>query len=84
MNNTIIECVRYLRSHAIFPLYLWVNYIDTIIYLINKGPCTAFDGEILEETLIGKFVNYSFHKFFVYEDNAYIDKEYRKKLDAKS
>ena len=44
----------------------------------------ALDGGILEEMWIGKKVNYSFLKVFGCESFAHVNKEYRKKLDAKS
>jgi hypothetical protein len=42
------------------------------------------NGRILEEAWIGKMVNYSFLKTFSCESFVHIDKENRKKLEAKS
>lgn len=53
-------------------------------YLINIGPSSTLDGGILGEDWKGKLVNYSFLKVLGYEAYDHIDKEYMKKLDAKS
>ena len=44
----------------------------------------ALDGGIPNEMWTGKKVNYSFLRVFGCEAFAHVDKEYRKKLDAKS
>ena len=84
MNRTILERARSMRIHAGFPLNLWANAIDTVVYFINRGPSMALDGGIPEEMWIGKKVNYSSLIVFGCEAFAHIDKEDRKKLDAKS
>ena len=66
------------------PLQYWVDVVDTIVYLINRGPSSALDGGILEEAWIGKKVNYSFLKTFGYEAFVHIDKENRTKFEAES
>lgn len=65
-------------------LYLWENIINTIIYLINRGPFSALNGGITEEMSIGKRVNYSSLKVSIYEDFLHIDKDFRNNLDATS
>ena len=70
--------------HVGLPLHFWADIINTSIYLINRGPSTPLDGGILEETWIGKKVNYSFLKTFSCEAFFHVDKENRTKLDAKS
>ena len=62
----------------------WADVVDTIVYLIHKGPSSALDGGIPEEAWIGKKVNYSFLKTFGCEAFVHIDKENRTKLEAKS
>ena len=47
MNRTIMECARCMRLHAGFPLKFWAYAIDTIVYLINRGPSSSLDGYIL-------------------------------------
>jgi hypothetical protein len=49
MNKTIMERARSMRLHDGMPLQFWVDAIDTIVYLINIGPSSSFDGGIPEE-----------------------------------
>jgi hypothetical protein len=49
MNRTIMEHARSMRFHDGFPLQLWADVVDFIIYLINKGPSSSLDGRIPEE-----------------------------------
>ena len=74
MNMTILEKARSMRIHAGLPLNLWVNAINTTIYLINKGPSMDLDGGILEKMLIGKNMNYSLLKIFGCEAFAHVNK----------
>ena len=67
-----------------FPLQFWVDVVDTIVYLINKGPSIYLDGIIPEEAWTGKKVNYYFLKTFSCEAFVHIDKENRTKLETKS
>jgi hypothetical protein len=83
MNRTIMERARSMRLHAGFPLQLWVDAVDTVVYLINRGPSSSLDCRILEEEWTGKKVNYSFLKTFGCEAFVHIDKENRTKLEAK-
>ena len=48
-----------MRFHAGFPLQFWVDVVNTVVYLINRGPLSALDGGILEEAWTGKQVKYS-------------------------
>ena len=84
MNRTIMECARSMRLHAGLPLQFWVDVVDIVVYLINKGPSSSLYGGIPEEAWIGKKVNYSFLKTFDYEAFVHIYKENRTKLEAKS
>ena len=83
MNRTIIEPARCMRLHAGLPLQFWADAIDTIIYLINRGPSSSLDGGIPEEAWIGKKVNYSLLKTFGCEAFVHINKENRTKLEEK-
>jgi len=49
MNRTIIECARCMRLHAGLPLKFWVDVVDIVVYLINRGPSCSLDGGIPEE-----------------------------------
>jgi transposase InsO family protein len=50
MNRTIMERERSMRLHAGFPLQFWADVVDTVVYLINRGPSSSLDGRISEET----------------------------------
>jgi len=84
MNKTIMECARCMRLHEGFPLQFWADVVDTIVYLINRGPSSSLDGGIPEEAWKGKKVNYSFLKTFGCEAFFHINKENRTNLKVKS
>ena len=84
MNRTIMEHAMSMRLHASFPLQFWEDVVDTIVYLINRGPSRSLDGIIPEDSWIGKKVNYSFLKTFGCEAFFHIHKENRKTLEEKS
>jgi hypothetical protein len=84
MNRTIMEHARSMRLHAWFPLNMWVEAINTAIYLINRGLSTPLGCSILDEAWTGKKVSYSFLKTFGCAVFAHIDFENRTKLEAKS
>ena len=46
MNKTIMERERSMRLHANIPLQLWVDVVDIVVYLINRGPSSSLDGRI--------------------------------------
>jgi hypothetical protein len=84
MNETIMERARSMRLHDGLPLQFWEDAVDTVVYLINRGPSSSLDGRIPEEEWTGKKVNYSFLKTFDCEAFVHIDKENRTKLEEKS
>ena len=45
----IMEHARCMILHAGFPLQFWVDVVDIVVYLINRGPSSALDGGILKE-----------------------------------
>ena len=71
-----------MRLHG-FPLNIWVETINNIVYFINKGLSTPLGCGILEEAWTSKKVSYSFLKTFSCEAFAHIDSENRTKLEAK-
>ena len=79
-----MECARSMRLHVGFPLNMWVEAINTIVYLINRGPSTPLGHGIPKEAWTGKKVSYSFLKTFGCEAFAHVDSENRTKLEAKS
>ena len=79
-----MEHARRMRLHVGIPLQFWVEFFNTVVYLINRGPSTPLDGGISQEAWTSKKVNYSFFRTFGYEAFVHVDKEKRTKLDAKS
>ena len=67
MNMTIMECARCMGLHARLPLQFWEDVVDTVVWLINRGPSSSLDGGILEEAWKDKKVNYSFLGTFICE-----------------
>lgn len=65
------------------PLNMWVEIVNIISYLINRGPSTSFDFGTLEEASKGKKVIYSFLRTFICEAFAHVDYENRTKLESK-
>ena len=45
INRTIMERVS-MRLHVGFPLHFWVDVVDIVVYLINRGPSSSLDGRI--------------------------------------
>ena len=84
MNRTIMEHARCMKFHAGLPLPFWVDVVDTIVYLINKGPSSSLDDGVQEDAWTSKKVDYSFLKPFGCEAFVKINKENRIKLEAKS
>ena len=44
-----MERARSMRLHVGLPLNMWVEAINTIVYLINRGPSTPLGCGIPEE-----------------------------------
>ena len=44
-----MERARFMILHARFPLQFWVDAVDTVVDLINRGPSSSLDGAILDE-----------------------------------
>ena len=53
-----MDCARFMRFHAGFPLQFQADAVNTAIYLINRGPSSALDGGIPEEEWTSKQVKY--------------------------
>ena len=79
-----MERARCMRLHAGLPLQFLADAVDTVVYLINRGPSSSLDGGIPEEAWTGKKVNCSFLRTFGCEACFHIDKDNRTKLEAKS
>ena len=79
-----MEHARCMRLHTGLPLQFWVDSVNIVVYLINRGPSSDLDGGIPEDAWTSKKVNYSFLRNFGCEAFVHIDKENRSKLQAKS
>ena len=84
MNKIIMKHARSMRLYVGLPLNIWVEAINIVVYLINRGPSTPLGCGILEEAWIGKKASYSFLKTFSCKDFSHIDSKNRTKLEAKS
>jgi hypothetical protein len=80
MNKTTMELARSMGFHVGFPLQFWENVVDTIVYLINRGPSSSLDGVIPEEAWTGKKVNYSFFKTSVVKHLSILIKKIEQSL----
>ena len=74
MNRTIMERARCMRLHSGLPLQFWLDAVDTVVYLINKGPSSYLDAGFPEEAWTGQKVNYSFLKLSVCEAFVHFNK----------
>ena len=54
MNKKILERARSMRLHARLPLNMWVEAMNNVVYLINRGPSTPLGCGILEEAWTSK------------------------------
>ena len=41
-----MERARCMRLYVGLPLQFWDDGVNTVVYLINRGPSSAFDGGI--------------------------------------
>lgn len=79
-----MERARSMRLHVGLALHLWVEVVNTVVYLINRGPSIPLGCDISEEVWTGKKVSCSFLKTFNCEAFTYVDIENKTKLEAKS
>ena len=49
MNKTLNERARSMRLHAGLPKIFWTDAINTVAYLINRGPSVPLNGELPKE-----------------------------------
>ena len=58
MNQTIMERVRSMLSHAKLPKIYGVEAMYTAVYLINCSPLVPLKGDVPQRVWIGKDVSY--------------------------
>ena len=73
-----------MRLHMGLPKMFWVEAVNTIIHLINRGSSTPLKFKLPEEVWSGKKVDRSYLKVFSCVSYVHIDPTARSKLDAKS
>jgi hypothetical protein len=69
-----MERGRSMRLHVGLTLQFWVDVVDIVVYLINRGPSSYLDCRIPEEAWTERKVDYSFLKTFGCEAFVHIDK----------
>ena len=73
-----------MRIHNDLPKLFWAKVVNTIAYLINRGPSVPLCCKLPEEEWIGKAVSLSHLKVFDCISYMHINAEKRDKPDAKS
>lgn len=67
-----MERGRRMRFQVGFPLNMWVEAMNTIVYFINRGPSTPLAYGIPKEAWTSKKVSYYFLKTLICEPFAHI------------
>ena len=57
--RTAMEMARCLRLHAGMPKELWGEALSTAVYLLNRLPCTALEGDTPYHALMGRHADLS-------------------------
>lgn len=84
LNRTLVESVRSMLVHAKLPRKFWVEALNTSVYLHNRSPTRALDGQTPYEAWTGLKPDVSNLKCFGCTAYAHIPKDERKKLDPKA
>lgn len=85
LNRTVIEKVRAMLEASEIPKNMWGEALFTAVYLLNRSPSVAVDGNMTPyEAWHGKKPNVSHLRIFGSECYVHVPKQLRKKLDAKS
>lgn len=84
MNRTIVECARSMRLNAGLPKQFWVEVVNTVAYLINKGPLVSIGCRLPKEAWTEKEVKLSHLRIFGCISYVHINSADRSKLDVKS
>lgn len=59
LNRTILERALSMLSNASLCKEFWVEAINIAMYLIDRGPSSRLDFDILEENWLGKRISYN-------------------------
>ena len=84
MNRTLVEAVRSLLADATLLHRFWAEALSTAVYLRNRSPTTAVEGNTPFEAWTGQKPNVGHLRVFGCAAYAHVAKDERQKLDAKS
>ena len=82
MNRTLNERIKSMRIHSGLAKTLWADVINTIVYLINRGPLVPLEFNFPEEVWTGKELKYSNVRTFGCTAYVRVDLEKGDKLDV--
>ena len=83
MNRTLNERVRCMRIQFGLPKAFWAKAINTVAYLINRGPSVPLNYQLPKEVWFGKKVKLSHLRIFCCVSYILTDSNSRDKLDPK-
>jgi len=84
MNMTILERARSIRIHTGLLKHFWADVVNTVMYLINRGPSVTLNCGIPEEAWTGKEVNLKHLRIFGCISFVHMNLDHLSKLDTKS
>jgi Reverse transcriptase (RNA-dependent DNA polymerase)/gag-polypeptide of LTR copia-type/Integrase core domain/GAG-pre-integrase domain/Domain of unknown function (DUF4219)/Zinc knuckle len=83
-NRTVIEMGRSLLKHAKLPKDFWAEAVGAAVYLLNRAPTKALNGETPIQVWSGKKPDVSHLKVFGCIAYRFINEQKRDKLDNKA
>jgi len=84
MNGIILERARSMQIYAGLPKWFWIDVVNTMVYLINRGSLLPLNCRIHEEAWAGKEVNMNYLRTFGCISYVHIKLDCRSKLNLKS
>ena len=85
MNRTLIEKAKAMIVHAGLPKFYWAEAVNTAVYLMNRIPTQALDGDITPfEKWYSRKPDLANLKVFGCVAYAHVPKQFRAKLDNKA
>ena len=83
-NRTILDRVRSMLKHSGLAKPFWAEAASTTMYLINRSPSAALEGEVPDIVWSGRSIEYHHLKTFGCEAYVHVPKENRSKLDERA
>ena len=85
MNRTLIEKAKAMIVHAGLPKFFWAEAVNTAVYLTNRIPTQALDGDITPfEKWYSRKPDLANLKVFGCVAYTHVPKQFRTKLDNKA